>query len=137
MKCVTNVTDASLPAPRTMASTLFLDSPQAHLVRTVREDLGEREGTSRAARSCVDFVSGVGLVLANPGLRVAAFWDEDVVSLVAHNRSARRQATFDFAPDGRTVTITQIDEEMRRTEQAASQHGSELLASLGWLIRTK
>jgi hypothetical protein len=84
------------------------------------DELTEPARSSPSARLCRRFAEGAGMALASvPRVRCAVFGDkEDGVELVAHSRATLRQVSFEFKPDGNTINIVSIDEEMRRFERA-------------------
>ena len=120
-------------------SESFLSPSEADFARTLREGLAElpepiRE--SAAAKLCRRFGDGTGLTLAQqPDTRVAVFEDEDgMVTLVAHHRPKRRQVSFEFHTDGRTIGIVSIDEHMQRTERECTLGEAEVLRNaIAWL----
>ena len=130
----------TVPSDPPVAAGFFLNSHEVRFVRQIREDLGELGDPMRdsaAAELCRKFAEGVGLELANkPGIRVAAFADEnDMITLVAHYRPAKRQASFEFHADGKTVSIVSIDEQMHRAEQLCGvSHVETIRNVIAWLI---
>ncbi len=117
----------------------FLSPSEAEFARNLREDLDElpepiREST--AAKLCLQFADGIGLALARQAdTRVAVFEDEDgMVTLVAHLRPNRRQVSFEFHTDGRSIGVVSIDEHMQRKEQECSLGEVETLRNaIAWL----
>lgn len=122
------------------APGVFLSNAEERFIRQIRVDLGDldiRMRQSSAAELCKRFTDGVGLELANkPGTRVAVFEDEaDMITLVAHSHSSKRQVSFEFHADGATIGIVSIDERMQRTERKCRIHQIEPIGNaIAWLI---
>ncbi len=122
------------------ASGVFLSNAEVCFLRQIHDDLYDldiRIRQSSAAELCKKFTDGVGLELANkPGTRVAVFEDEeDMITLVAHSRSSKRQVSFEFHADGTTIGIVSIDERMQRTEEQCRIHQiGSIGARIAWLI---
>ncbi len=130
----------TLPSDLPNAPGVFLSNAEVRFLRQIRDDLGDlgvRMRQSSAADLCKKFTDGVGLELANqPGTRVAVFEDEeDMITLVAHSHSLKRQVSFEFHADGTTIGIVSIDERMQRTERECRIHQIERIrGAIAWLI---
>lgn len=121
-----------------MASDVFLNSVETQFLSQIRADLdelGESLRESAAARLCRQFAEDVGLALPNmPGVRSAVFPDDQGVTLLAHCRPTRRQISFEFHADGRTITVVSIDERMHRAVRPHTIGSMELLRNeIAWL----
>lgn len=118
---------------------VFLNSAEVRFIRQIREDLRGADNSIRRSPAidlCQKLAQGVLLELANePGLRVAAFADEDqTATLVAHSRSMQRQVSFEFDADGCSISIVSIDEQMRREELRCELGDLETIRKqIGWL----
>ncbi len=130
----------ALPPDPPNAPGVFLSNAEVRFLRQIRDDLGDlgvRMRQSSAAELCKKFTDGVGLELANkPGTRAAVFEDEeDMITLVAHSHSSKRQVSFEFHADGITIGIVLIDERMQRTESKCRIHQIEHIGdTIAWLI---
>lgn len=134
------VVSATIFAESAFDQKIFLSGTQVRFIHNVREDLDQYDEAvqrSLAAQLCLKFAEGLGLELANhPRIRVAAFADEEehTVTLVAHHRAGKRQTSFEFQGDGRTIDIIRIDEQMERSEQRCElRHSQPLREAIAWL----
>ncbi|RJP32185.1 MAG: hypothetical protein C4547_14280 [Phycisphaerales bacterium] len=114
-------------------------SAREQFLRDVLSDVAELPQsvrTSSTAACCTKFAEGVGLTLAGiPEARTAVFDDDDgAVTLTAHSKATRRQISFEFQRDGRSIHVVKIDEYMTRTEcHAEASDTSVLLEAIHWL----
>lgn len=123
-------------------SPLFnLTAEQAEFIRQVHVDIAELDDVARhssAAKLCLQFAEDVGLLLAHvPSVRWAIFAEEDgSVTLEAHSRKSKRQVSFEFGHDGRSITLISIDEDMHRLcRECGIHHVMTLGDAIAWLSR--
>lgn len=118
---------------------VFLSAAEQQYRTQISEELhalGEPLKSSEAAEQCKHFAETGGLALSNQiGTRWAIFGDElDGIALVAHSQESKRQVTFEFAMQGSSIKIIQIDERMRRSEHSCRiEHARQLENAIAWL----
>jgi len=119
--------------------SMFVSPRERRFLAEIRRELdrlGERVRSSLSAKLCERFVEGVGIALANQlSIRWALFADEeDGVTLLAHSRASKRQLSFEFASSESSITVVQIDEEMRRFKyDCGINHMLQLANAIAWL----
>ena len=136
-----SVVDERSSAPPSEVGEPFLSAEQAQFIRELAEDIAQlplKVRSSDSAKLCWEFVSNVGIALAKArALRCAVFGDEeDGVTLVAHSSTTKRQVSFEFGEKTPTVTVVQIDQQMRRVELDCRIHHELTLGNaVSWLSR--
>jgi len=131
--------DVQSVAPPPESGEMFLSEAEAQFLTKIGSDLDELPEPVRSspgAELCRRFAAGDGLALAFiPRVRCAVFGDEeDGVELVAHSRASMRQVSFEFALSGRSITVVQIDEKLRRSKHECGVHHVRQLANaIEWL----
>jgi hypothetical protein len=136
-------TNAFAPAASTESdpAAACAENLDAALMRAVREDLRSAivQGLidSRAVATCLRVAEALSAILRLiPDAKFAAFAEDEGASLLIHSKSAKRQVTFEVSPDGRTIHVVTIDEQMRRTEYfAARADDLRVRESVAWLRR--
>lgn len=135
------VVDERSSAPPSELRKPFLSAQQVQFIQQLEEDIAElplKVRSSDSAKHCWEFASNVGIALANArAIRCAVFGDEeDGVTFVAHSSTTKRQVSFEFDANTPTITIVQIDEQMRRVERACQIHHELTLGNaVSWLSR--
>lgn len=107
-----------------------------HDLKAEVAELPESARNSAAAELCTRFIDEFGQLIADQAdTRSEVFSEEDEgVSVITHAAPTKRQVTFDFRPDGRTIEVTSIDENMRRTTRTCRiDHASTLREAIAWL----
>ncbi|MCH8149249.1 MAG: hypothetical protein IH987_14910 [Planctomycetes bacterium] len=136
-----SVVDERSSAPPSEVGEPFLSAEQAQFIRELAEDRAQlplKVRSSDSAKLCWEFVSNVGIALANArAIRCAIFGDEeDGVTFVAHSGTTKRQVSFEFGEKTPTVTIVKIDHQMHRVELDCRIHHELTLGNaVSWLSR--
>jgi len=131
--------DVQSAAPAPKSGKMFLSESEARFLAQIGSDLDELPEPVRSspgAELCRRFAEGDGLALAfMPRVRCAVFGDEkDGVELVAHSGASKRQVSLEFALSGRSITVVQLDEKLRRSEHECGVHHVRQLANaIEWL----